>query len=213
MCGAVPSCSHLCTPPLLCCVGSFALVHWPDRGGLLLGESPLPLFYWPAAALLLHISPLFVSSAVLATPSYGDKKSSFSLPETIVVVFQYKKVNGILHYFTCTLLSHCWFHRRVFAIPDDIWHSNFQSLSLKSALQRKEGNGTSDSVIVKWFSAPTCNALFSAWSVSSGGCAGEHLVSPDWQSVYGQMVGVKGSIWEYSKKHIYGSVCFFLLLF
>lgn len=74
MCGAVPSCSHLCTPPLLCCVGSFALVHWPDRGGLLLGESPLPLFYWPAAALLLHISPLFVSSAVLATPSYGDKK-------------------------------------------------------------------------------------------------------------------------------------------
>lgn len=92
MCGAVPSCSHLCTPPLLCCVGSFALVHWPDRGGLLLGESPLPLFYWPAAALLLHISPLFVSSAVLATPSYGDKKrAAFLCQKQLLLFFNIKR--------------------------------------------------------------------------------------------------------------------------
>lgn len=192
--------------PLLSFTGQIEAVCFSESLRFLYFIGQLQLY---CCTFLLYLS-LQLFSQLLPTEI---KKSSFSLPETTVVVFQYKKVNGILHYFTCTLLSHCWFHRRVFAIPDDIWHSNFQSLSLKSALQRKEGNGTSDSVIVKWFSAPTCNALFSAWSVSSGGCAGEHLVSPDWQSVYEQMVGVKGSIWEYSKKHIYGSVWFFLLLF
>lgn len=42
---------------------------------------------------------------------------------------------------TCTLLSHCWFHKRVFATPDDTWCINQHV----SDFENKYANGISNS--------------------------------------------------------------------
>lgn len=91
MCGAVPSCSHLCTPPLLCCVGSFALVHWPDRGGLLLRECLRFLYFIGQLQLYCCTFLLYLSLQLLSQLLPMEIKRTAFLCQKQLLFFNIKR--------------------------------------------------------------------------------------------------------------------------
>ena len=140
--GSAPSCSHLWTLSLLCCAGSFALCHWTGRDGPLHVNTLIPSLYRPAAVSVPHISPPSASLTVLAAPSC-QKKTDSSLKCICRThlkdkkTHQHKMRSEGIHTFTCILLFHCCFHKRVFSTLDDTWHIDDKTLN--SALQNQDG--------------------------------------------------------------------------
>lgn len=224
MCGTVPSCSHLCKPSLLCCAWFFVLCHVTGQGGPLLEQTLLPSLFWPAATLVLHISPQSAPLTALATPSYrketmmqylifpsfgidlkDKRRRAFGTWNLVKVFFVF-----VFLFFLPVLLSLTGRPIKGFSpslmIPNT--STNYKSVTL-SQLHRTNMTMASVNENKKWgmyqryqmrhqSDTPTWSTLSSARGGSSGGCGGEQLASPGWRCVYGPKVDVKDSVLEYS---------------